>query len=362
MKTGSPNRRDLLVGTLAIAGASLGSRALAQRMEAVPTFAAASTEAILAQAGTLPAMRTLIVSLAGKRQIERVLRGPPADQPVNVKSVSKTIIAALTGIAIERKVFSGLDQPIAPLLASKLPDNPDPRLHRVTIGHLLSMQSGLGRTSGPNYGRWVSSRDWVRYALAQEFIGEPGGEMLYSTGNSHILSALLTQETGRSTLAIARDWLGKPLDISIPPWPRDPQGIYFGGNDMLLSPRAMCVFGELFLNGGAASGGGGQVIPKGWIEKSWQPRTRSPYTGDAYGLGWFITAGPDGRPIHYAWGYGGQMIYVVPHASLVVAITSDTGAPSARSGYVRQLHGLVSDLILPAATAALPPDGGKSPA
>ena len=70
--------------------------------------------------------------------------------------------------------------------------------------------------------------------------------MLYSTGSSHLLSAVLTRASGRSTHDLAREWLAEPLGIELPPWPRDPQGIYFGGNDMLMSPRALLRFGELY--------------------------------------------------------------------------------------------------------------------
>lgn len=344
------DRRAFLLASVAGAAYTLARQpALSQSTAAAASFDAAAVDDIVGQAALLPALHTFIVSRQGKIQMQRTFRGPPADRPVNVKSVSKTIIATLVGIAIDRKIFDGLDQPIAPLLADKLPRNADPRLQRVTIGNLLSMQAGLERTSGPNYGSWVESSDWVRYALSREFVDEPGGGMLYSTGNSHLLSALLTAKTRRSTLQSARDWLGKPLDISIPPWPRDPQGIYFGGNDMLLSPRAMLIFGEMFLNAGQSDGQ--QIVPKSWIEESWKPRTSSPFTGDSYGLGWFVSSAAGGQPVYYAWGYGGQMIYVVPHASLVVVMTSDPGAPSGRSGYVRQLHDLVSQRIVPAAEA-----------
>ncbi|PSH68072.1 6-aminohexanoate hydrolase [Phyllobacterium brassicacearum] len=344
------NRRTFLMSSLAGAGYALApGLARSQSVGTAAAFEPATTNDIVQQAGLLPALHTLIVSRQGQLEIERTYRGPAADRPVNVKSVSKTIIATLVGIAIDRKIFAGIDQPIAPLLADRLPRDADPRLQRVTIGNLLSMQAGLERTSGPNYGRWVGSNDWVRYALSREFVDEPGGGMLYSTGNSHLLSALLTVKTRRSTLQNARDWIGKPLDINIPPWPRDPQGIYFGGNDMLLSPRAMRAFGEMVLNSGAS--GGRQIVPKGWIEESWKPRTSSPFTGDSYGLGWFVSTTASNNPFYYAWGFGGQMIYVVPHASLVIVMTSDPTAPSGRSGYVRQLHDLVSQRIVPAAEA-----------
>lgn len=88
--------------------------------------------------------------------------------------------------------------------------------------------------------------------LAQPFEDEPGGRMLYSTGSTHLLSAILTQVTGRSTLDLARDWLGPVEGFEITYWQQDPQGIHFGGNQMSMSPRSLLRFGELYRNGGVA--------------------------------------------------------------------------------------------------------------
>jgi CubicO group peptidase (beta-lactamase class C family) len=172
--------------------------------------------------------------------------------------------------------------------------------------------------------------------------------MLYSTGSSHLLSAVLTRASGRSTLALARDWLGEPLDVVIPPWPTDPQGIYFGGNDMLLSPRALLRFGETYRQGGVFAGR--RVLPERWVRESWVPRAHSPFTGHAYGYGWFL-AEARGHPVRYAWGYGGQMLHLVPTLGLTVVMTSNTSAPSGHDGYADALHGLVADDIVAALAA-----------
>jgi CubicO group peptidase (beta-lactamase class C family) len=105
----------------------------------------------------------------------------------------------------------------------------------------------------------------------------------------------------------------------------------------------------MYREGGAWRGA--QVLPRGWVEASWTPRTSSFFTGHAYGYGWFIVQAR-GYPVAYAWGYGGQMVYVVPDLGLTAAITSDPNAPSGRSGYVRRLHRLLADGIIPAAEQA----------
>lgn len=290
----------------------------------------------------------LIVAQEGQPLAERAFRGPALEQTVNVKSVAKTVIAALVGAAIQRGVLAGPDQSIVPLLGDLVPDDADPHLEQVTIDHLLSMRAGLQRTSGEHYGRWVTSPNWVRHVLTRPFEGAPGGDMRYSTGNSHLLSAILTRASGRSTLELARAWLGEPLDIAIPAWQQDPQGIYFGGNNMALSPWAMLQLGELYRLGGRLDGE--RVFAGSWVDTSWQRRGRSRWTGDRYGYGWFIRP-MQGREVYYAWGYGGQMIYVCPDLAMTVVITSDVTRASGASGYVRQLHDLVERAFLPALTS-----------
>ena len=205
------------------------------------------------------------------------------------------------------------------------------------------MQAGLARTSGANYGRWVASGNWVRTALNQPFVEEPGGAMLYSTGSTHLLSAILTRVSRRSTLELARDWL-RPLEgFAIASWDRDPQGIYFGGNQMAMSTTSLIAFGELYRNGGK-SPSGQQLLSTAWIAQSWTPRTASRFTGDAYGYGWFLRE-MAGVKVAYAWGYGGQMLYVAPALELTCAMTSDDSAPAGRTGHRADLHLLFADIL-----------------
>jgi CubicO group peptidase (beta-lactamase class C family) len=195
----------------------------------------------------------------------------------------------------------------------------------------------------------VASDHWVRHALSRPFADEPGGRMLYSTGNSHLLSAILSQATGRSTHTLARAWLGAPLDIDIPPWQRDPQGIYLGGNNMALSARDLFRFGELYRNGGAYRGQ--RIIDESWVRASWSPRTRSPFSGDEYGYGWFITR-ICGQAVYYARGFGGQFIHVAPSLAMTVVITSDSTTHTRIDNYRGALTSLLRDELVPAALKA----------
>ncbi len=313
---------------------------------AAPALASQENPALIAnldRAERLEPLETVIVAHRGAIVAERGYRGHATAAPTSIMSASKSVISALVGIAIAKGVLDGPDQPIAPLLTDDLPANPDPRLRAITIGNLLSMQAGLGSTSGAQYGAWVSSRNWVRTALAQPFEDEPGGRMVYSTGSTHLLSAILTRRTGRSTLDLARDWLGPLEGFSIAAWERDPQGIHVGGNLMAMSPKSLLAFGELYRLGGLTPGGR-QLIPAEWIAASWAPRTASRYTGDGYGYGWFLRD-IAGEVVRYSWGYGGQMLYIVPRLELTVVMTSSVNAPSSRTGHRDDLHALLGEII-----------------
>ncbi len=306
-------------------------------------------------------LHTVIAAHQGEIFFEETWGGPGPFEPVNIKSVSKTILSALVGKAIEEGVIESVDQPVTELLHNRVPASADPRVNRITVGNLLSMQAGLERTSGGNYARWVISSDWVAYVLSREFVSEPGDERLYSTGSTHLLSAALTDSSGQSTWELAQQWLSAPLNVRVPPWLTDPQGIYFGGNDMVMSPRALLRFGEMYRQGGSIDGR--RVLDPEWVERSWEPRGTSRWSGDLYGYGWFITD-LDGHTAYYGRGYGGQALWVVPALELTVVATSSPNPPSPGGRYFRELQRVVEHYLLPAAGAPLSgtePDGTQGP-
>jgi len=326
-----PRRRALLAAMPLLAAPAIRRAAGADR----PTLQAAL--------GELDQLHCLMVARDGEIIVAETRRGAGPDRPVNVKSVSKTIIASLVGIAIDRRILDSTAQTLAEIAPSMIPDGADARVGRLTVADLLTMQAGLERTSGPNYGAWVQSADWVADALERPFVAEPGARMLYSTGSYHILGAALADAAGGSLHQLANAWLGAPLGIEFPPWTRDPQGRFMGGNNMQLSPGAMLRFAETWRRGGRFDGQ--SVISPAWIEASWQPRTHSPFSGDDYGYGWFLTR-LAGHRAAYARGYGGQMIYVLPDHGLSIAITSDPDRPARSHGYIARLRRLITEQLL----------------
>jgi len=299
-------------------------------------------DAARAAAG-LPRLHSLLISHRGTRVFERYYNNRQATDLANVKSVSKSIISALVGIAIQQRLIPSVHDPIGPYFPDVLRAKADAAKREITIEDLLTMRSGLESTSSRNYGKWVRSSNWVRYTLTRPLEDPPGTSMEYSTGNSHLLSAILTKAAKRSTWQYAQEVLAKPLGFTLARWMQDPQGIYFGGNEMMLLPRQMLAFGELYLNLGHL--GGQQVVPSQWVKDSFVPRGKSDYGDQLYGYGWWMRE-LAGEQAYYAWGFGGQYIFVVPRLQLVVVTTSSTEIAEERGSHRRSVLGLVEELII----------------
>jgi CubicO group peptidase (beta-lactamase class C family) len=331
------DRRTVLAGLAGIAAAGAGASSLAA---ATPDLSRAR-----ARARGMSQLWSLVVAVDGQEVLAERRTGPALDAAVNVKSVSKTLVATLAGVAVERGDLPGLDAPMMEYLGRRAPSGIDPRVEGITVRHLITMTSGLEGTSGARYGSWVQSRDWVGYVLSRPMLAEPGRRRGYSTGDYHLLGAVLAEATGASLLEQARERIGRPLGIDLPAWTRDPQGLYMGGNNMAMSPRGMIAFGEAMRRGGRP------VVSRAWIEEAWEPSTRSPFSGHDYGLGWFL-ARFRGERVAYARGYGGQMIYVLPDLGTTVAVTSDPTLPARSGGHAGDLNALVADEIVPAVRRA----------
>lgn len=316
---------------------------------ASPMLAQADPWAGIADAaGALSQCHALAVRQQGQPVLTQVFRGPAIGRAVPIKSVSKTIVAALTGAALDRGEIPSLDATLGEVAPRLIPAGADPRVAGITMENLITMQAGLERTSGANYGSWVSSSNWVANALGRPFVAEPGERMLYSTGSFHVLGAVLAEVSGQSLLTLARARLGDPLGIEVPAWTRDPQGRYLGGNEMALTLDGMVRFGEMYRQGGAFAGA--QVLSRDWVARSFDVRTRSAFSGLDYGYGWFLGQG-DGVRYALARGYGGQIICVAPAVGMTLALTSDPLQPARSGGYFGDLQRLIERQILPLAKA-----------
>lgn len=122
----------------------------------------------------------------------------------NVKSVSKSVISALVGIALREGILENLDQTVVEFFPQYITDGMDERKKQITLRHLLTMTAGLDLDeNGPKMARVFASDDWIRTAFEAPMATDPGTRFVYSTPLTHTMSGILTESSGMSLLELA---------------------------------------------------------------------------------------------------------------------------------------------------------------
>ena len=224
------------------------------------------------------------------------------------------------GIAIDKGYIENVNVPISNYFPQILDSDSD-YLKEITIGHLLTHTSGFNASDTGNWYEWRTSDNLVDYVLDTPVTSRPGTEFNYFTGNTHLLSAIIQQATGKTTYEFGKEYLFDPLDMNSVECETDAQGISDGGNGFAMNVYDMAKFGQLFLNNGAWNGE--QIISDQWIKDSTSVQFDRNSGSADYGYQWWVrTFGNNNYPAYFAQGHYGQYIFVVPDLDLVVAITS----------------------------------------
>ena len=299
---------------------------------------------IFQSADEISTVRSLLIQQNGRLVQAKSFDGRNLDRTFNIKSASKSIIGLLTGIAIEKGFIPSINEPISTYFPEYFDENPDSLKESITIKNLLTMKAGLRSTSSRNYGAWVISDNWIEYALEQDFVAEIDGKMVYSTGSSHLLSVIISKATRMSTKEFAEKYLFGPMNIRVGGWDKDPQGYYMGGNNLALKPSDMVKIGQLILDSGIYKEE--QLVTEEWIKDSFKTYTISNYNPFGYGYQWWNQK-IGGYQTFFAWGNGGQYIFVISEIEAVIVITSSTLKTTPRRGYMDTIFPLLGEKIIP---------------
>ena len=275
---------------------------------------------------TFPLLASVIVR-NGKIVDEYYKEGYDADSVFVLHSSSKSVTSALIGIAIDEGYIHSVDDPISDYLPQVL-ELGDDAWGEITIWHLLTHTSGIYSTDNELWEAWRGAENWVDYILDLPIVSSPGEVFSYSSGNTHLLCAILQEATGMTVYAYGKPRLFDPLDMDSVQCGADPQGISDGGNGFAMDVYDMAKFGQLYLNGGVWEGE--QIVPADWVAASTSLQFKRSSGSADYGYQWWVrTFGQEQYPAYFAQGHGGQYIFVVPQLELVAAFTSDyTGRSS----------------------------------
>ncbi|HZS35849.1 MAG TPA: serine hydrolase [Polyangia bacterium] len=268
---------------------------------------------------------SLLISRHGRLVYELYTSSLTREESHYLMSVTKSVLSALIGIAIDQGLVRGPDAAVSELLprAWFAGDADVARFSTITLKHVLGM-SALDAQVPPHrrlpedYERqrqFLAARDRVAFALTQALLPNPGETFQYTDITPMIATGVLEYAAKRTALEFADENLFGPLGFRNQEWMhQDASGHDNGAYGLRLRPIDMQKLGVLFLRGGEWNGR--RVISRGWIERSFTPWIH----GD-YGWYWWQNYFAPGWRAHVANGWKGQRIAVVPEQGVVVTMT-----------------------------------------
>ena len=289
-------------------------------------MSASDLEGATRAAAAVPHIRALLAARHGRLVAESYFGGADSTTLFDVRSVTKSVVCALTGIAVRDGVLPGVATSIAPYLAAT--DTLDAVDSTVTVQHLLTMTSGYewNEDGGPDYNLWIAATDHVQYLLDRPHAAPPGVTFTYNSAAVHTLGVVL-QDAAAMPLPQYAATLFAALGVGdTVVWEALDRGTVNGGAGIQLRGRDLLKFGQLFLQHGWS--GDRSIVPQAWVDEATRPRfawrrAMGPLSRVTYGTLWWVS--DDTPAAFFAWGYGGQFIYVVPSRDLVVVATTDWG-------------------------------------
>lgn len=186
-----------------------------------------------------------VVVMQDGREIGHYYPDGKAPGPIELMSVTKSVVALGIGQLLDSGKITSLDQPVADFY----PEWRQGHKKDITIRMLLNHTSGLQdlpRTDVEVY----PAPDAIALALAAELTSTPGTEPFYSNKAVNLLGGIIEKASGQPMDVFFRDGLFKAMAIHPGRWDADKAGHPYAMAGLSLTAVDLAKLGQLVLDGG----------------------------------------------------------------------------------------------------------------
>lgn len=321
-------------------------------------------EAITAEAyDSIPSLGSILIWHNNKMISKQYFNGANDSTNFKVKSVTKSVVSALAGIANDHHLLPDFSTPVYTLFPEYEIDNTknkeigfpeliktnDSLKRLITIYDMLTMQTGyLWDDNSPLSSRvFNSASDPVRSTLDLPFETLPGLKFKYCTPASHIMAVVVSKSVRTNLKEFADTALFRHIDVKINSWSNDRLGRTMGGTELSMKATDMLKFGLLYLNEGIVNGK--QIISKSWINESTSEQVvlnEWDVLPDANGYGYYWwRRKTNGYQAIVASGYGGQLICIIPEKKMIIVTTCFVDERNRGRSEIKRLHGFIDQIV-----------------
>ncbi len=271
-----------------------------------------------------PNIHSMLISRNNCLVVEEYFYAFRSDMHFGIQSATKSFVSALTGIALQKGQIASLQDPLCKYFKGYEDLTCNAQNKTITLRQVLTMNTGLAwdevtydYTDDRNSNAIAYRQpDAYRYLLAQP--RSNASQFNYNSYNHLMMNHVLKNATKLENIDALESQLLHPLGFSGYDLGKPEKGVIY---DIFLRPRDMLKFGLLYLNDGMWKGK--QLVPASWVKESTTAQI-DVKPGLGYGYFWWTTEfEKQGRKVKsfFAWGYGGQYIFVVPELKLVTVFS-----------------------------------------
>ena len=310
-------------------------------------------------------LRSLLIAKNGQLIFERYYKKKSDHRPQHLQSVTKSITSLLVGIAIDKGYIPNEMVEIGAYFPEYFSTHDNSKKQNITLKQILTMTAGLGFSDHASYSIYKNTKSWddlsewrsywvnddhISHALSFDLVeSEELPIVLYNTPSCNLLTGVINVSSGLNAKEFADKYLFEPMGVENYYWYADSNKNYLGGHAIFLRPRALAKIGQMILDDGMYNDV--QIVSKAWINKSFQasiPNTHSLEDVNNlnldYGYLWWL-ANHKGVDFKFAWGWGGQLLILVPTKNILIVTTAYPDADS--YNHLRTSQQIIRDLALP---------------
>ncbi len=278
----------------------------------------------------------------GKTVYDDCWHGFKTEDAMNVNSVTKGIMALLTGIALDKGYIRSVEEKVIDFFPDYTVKRGEKTIYDVTIRHLLTMTAPYKYRSEP-WTKVCTSSDWT-LAMLDFLGGRKGitGEFKYATLGIQLLAGIIEHAAGMKCIEFANRYLFLPLGLPERishgdsskedqfdyfmnknprkyEWYTDPQGTVTAGWGLCMSAKDMAKIGTLILDDGICDGK--RIISEGYLKEMLEPRLKLGERMGSMNYGYLWYQPFDDREVYAAIGDSGNIIYINKDTKISVGIT-----------------------------------------
>jgi CubicO group peptidase (beta-lactamase class C family) len=251
-------------------------------------------------------------------------------------SMAKSVATTLIGAAIQDGLIGGVDD----MLTRYLPELIGTAYDGVSIRQLMQMTSGVAwddtHTDPASERRHMLDLQVAQapgaimsYMGSLKRAATPGDVWNYSTGETHVVGALVKAATGKwlSDYLSEKIWSRLGMEADACWWLEAKDGLEVAGSGICATLRDYTRFARFILDNGVIAGE--RILPENWLREAASPRLVAGQRVD-YGYMWWPVpdlAGGFDDGAFSARGIFGQYLYINPRRKILISTLSSRAKP-----------------------------------